>query len=120
MPRPASDWITTLPTDRLIAEFSVWSADLIRLAEELARCWGNIDYGLRELSRRAGESEMEAYAWDLETNTMSSQKFTVKHIREMEAAGMKKLVPATRSSKRHATATVRDGSARRSRIAVMN
>lgn len=57
----------------------------IRLAEELARCWGNIDYGLRELSRRAGESEMEAYAWDLETNTMSSQKFTVKHIRDTRA-----------------------------------
>lgn len=54
----------------------------IRLAEELARCWGNIDYGLRELSRRDGESEMEAYAWDLQTNTMSSQKFTVKHIRD--------------------------------------
>lgn len=54
----------------------------IRLAEELARCWGNIDYGLRELSRRSGESEMEAFAWDLETNTMTSQKFTVKHIRD--------------------------------------
>lgn len=54
----------------------------IRLAEELARCWGNIDYGLRELSRRAGESEMEAYAWDLETNTSTSQKFTVKHVRD--------------------------------------
>ena len=40
---------------------------------------------LRELSRRAGESEMEAYAWDLETNTMSSQKFTVKHIRDTRA-----------------------------------
>lgn len=59
----------------------------IRLAEELARCWGNIDYGLRELSRRIGESEMEAYAWDLETNTMTSQKFTVKHVRDTNARG---------------------------------
>lgn len=58
------------------------SGPSIRLAEELARCWGNIDYGLRELSRRAGESEMEAYAWDLETNTSTSQKFTVKHVRD--------------------------------------
>lgn len=57
----------------------------IRLAEELARCWGNIDYGLRELSRRLGESEMEAYAWDLETNTMTSQKFTVRHVRDTRA-----------------------------------
>lgn len=54
----------------------------IRLAEELARCWGNIDYGIRELSRKPGESEMEAYAWDLETNTVTSQKFTVKHVRD--------------------------------------
>lgn len=51
----------------------------IRLAEELARAWGNIDYGIRELSQKEGVSEMEAYCWDLETNTFSSQKFTVKH-----------------------------------------
>lgn len=54
----------------------------IRLAEELARCWGNIDYGIRELSRKDGVSEMEAYAWDMETNTISSQKFTVRHVRD--------------------------------------
>jgi hypothetical protein len=53
----------------------------IRLAEELARAWGNIDYGIRELSQKPGESEMEAYCWDLQTNTFSSQKFTVKHER---------------------------------------
>jgi hypothetical protein len=58
------------------------SGPSIRLAEEMARCWGNIDYGLRELSRRDGESEMDAYAWDLETNTVTSQKFTVKHVRD--------------------------------------
>lgn len=56
----------------------------IRLTEELARCWGNIDYGIRELSRTDGVSEMEAYAWDLETNTISSQKFTVRHIRDKQ------------------------------------
>jgi hypothetical protein len=56
----------------------------IRLAEVLARCWGNISYGIRELSRREGESEMEAYAWDMETNTESSQKFTVKHLRDKQ------------------------------------
>lgn len=58
------------------------SGPSIRLAEELARCWGNIDYGIRELSRKEGVSEMEAYAWDLQTNTISSQKFTVRHIRD--------------------------------------
>lgn len=59
----------------------------IRLAEELARCWGNIDYGIRELSRSDGVSEMEAYAWDLQTNTVSSQKFTVRHIRDKRGGG---------------------------------
>lgn len=58
------------------------SGPSIRLAEELARCWGNIDYGMKELSRRDGETEMEAYAWDLETNVYTSQKFTVKHLRD--------------------------------------
>lgn len=53
----------------------------IRLAEELARAWGNMDFGIRELSQRAGESEMEAYCWDLQTNVHSSKKFTVKHER---------------------------------------
>ena len=59
----------------------------IRLAEELARCWGNLDYGIRELSRKDGVSEMEAYCWDLETNTCSSQKFTVRHIRDTKGGG---------------------------------
>lgn len=53
----------------------------IRLAEELARAWGNMEYGIRELSQKDGVSEMEAYCWDLETNVVSSQKFTVKHER---------------------------------------
>lgn len=63
------------------------SGPSIRLAEELARAWGNIDYGIRELSRKDGLSEMEAYAWDLETNTSSSQKFTVRHIRDTRGGG---------------------------------
>lgn len=54
----------------------------IRFAEELARCWGNIDYGIKELSQDDGKSEMQAYAWDLETNTQSVQNFTNPHQRE--------------------------------------
>lgn len=55
----------------------------IRFAEELARCWGNIDYGIKELSQDNGKSEMQAYAWDLETNAQSVQNFTNPHIREV-------------------------------------
>lgn len=62
----------------------------IRFAEELARCWGNIDYGIKELSRDDGKSEMQAYAWDMETNTISVQNFTNPHYREVSGK-MKKL-----------------------------
>ena len=37
MPHPAPGWIDRLPRNRLIAEYSMWSADLIRLAEDLDR-----------------------------------------------------------------------------------
>lgn len=55
----------------------------IRFAEELARCWGNIDYGIKELSQDNGKSELQAYAWDLETNAQSVQNFTNPHQREV-------------------------------------
>lgn len=53
----------------------------VHLARELAACWGNIDYGIRELRRddEAGESEMQAWAWDQETNVRSSRSFVVPH-----------------------------------------
>lgn len=58
------------------------SGPSIKFAEELARCWGNIDYGTKELSRDNGKSELQSFAWDLETNTFSSQNFTNPHQRE--------------------------------------
>lgn len=35
--RPPSDWLDTLPRDRLMAEISLWSADLARLDAEIGR-----------------------------------------------------------------------------------
>jgi len=35
--RPPQDWFDRLPTDRLIAEFSVWSADLLHIGADLER-----------------------------------------------------------------------------------
>lgn len=58
------------------------SGPSIRLAEALAAAWGNIEYGIRELSRKDGVSEMQAFAWDLETNTSTVQNFTVRHERD--------------------------------------
>ena len=65
------------------------SGPTIRFAEELARCWGNIDYGIKELSQDDGKSEMQAYAWDLETNTISIQNFTNNHVRETKSGKQK-------------------------------
>lgn len=54
----------------------------IRLAEVLAQAWGNLDFGIRELSQENGESVVEAYCWDLETNVKQTKVFTVRHERK--------------------------------------
>lgn len=56
----------------------------VHLARELARCFGNVQYGIAELSRDngKGESEMQAYAWDVERNTRAAQIFIVPHVRD--------------------------------------
>lgn len=56
----------------------------VHLARELARCWGNVQYGIAELRRddEQGQSEMQAYAWDVQTNTRSVQVFVVPHKRD--------------------------------------
>lgn len=66
------------------------SGPTIRLAEELARCWGNLDFGVKELSQKEGESEMQAYCWDMETNVISSQTFVVHHVKDTRK-GVKQL-----------------------------
>lgn len=55
----------------------------VHLARELARTWCNIDYGIRELRRDddAGQSEMQAWAWDQEANVRSTRSFIVPHER---------------------------------------
>lgn len=66
------------------------SGPSIRLAEMLAQNWGNIQYGIRELSSDNGESTVEAFAWDVETNTRQTKVFQVPHIRYTKS-GSKKL-----------------------------
>ena len=43
MPRPQPDWLADLPRNRLLAEYSMWSADLIRLADDLVRITPHAD-----------------------------------------------------------------------------
>jgi hypothetical protein len=64
----------------------------VHLARELARCWGNVQYGIAELRRddHHGESEMQAWAWDVQTNARSTQTFIVPHKRD-KTGGAEKL-----------------------------
>ena len=58
------------------------SGPSIRLAEAIAREWGNLTYGITELSKGNGRSELEAFAWDMEKNVRVTKKFTVEHKRD--------------------------------------
>jgi hypothetical protein len=72
---------------------SAVTGESVHLARELARCWGNIQYGIAELRRDddSALSEMQAYAWDVQTNTRSTQIFVVPHKRD-KRGGPEKLV----------------------------
>lgn len=68
------------------------SGPSIRLAEVLARNWGNCTFGYEVLERKKnsmgiGISVVRAYAWDLETNTYISRQFELKHFRDTRSGG---------------------------------
>ena len=53
----------------------------IRLAEAIAQNWQNLQFGVRELEQRNGESTVETFCWDIENNTKQTKTFQVKHER---------------------------------------
>ena len=59
----------------------------IRLAEVIAQNWGNLDCGWRVLRATETESEVQAHAWDLETNTRKVIVFNVPHFRQTRTGG---------------------------------
>lgn len=63
----------------------------IRLAEVLARHWGNCNYGFRELESEQGRSTVQSYCWDLETNTRAERTFVVEHYVQKRDRTRKKL-----------------------------
>ena len=67
----------------------------IRLAEEIARDWGNIDCGWTELERNDRESTVKAYAWDLETNAYKQITFMVPLQRTKRSGSGRITVPIT-------------------------
>ena len=54
----------------------------IHLARTLARAWGNLDYGLKEINQENGQTTMMAYCWDMQSNVRKTNIFTVKHVRD--------------------------------------
>lgn len=86
----AMDKILTACTRPSLAEGALYSyskggsevtGPSIRLAEAIAQSWGNLQFGIRELDQRNGESTVEAYAWDVENNTRQVKVFQVPHLR---------------------------------------
>jgi hypothetical protein len=56
----------------------------VQLAREVARCFTNFQYGISELRRDDdhAQSEMLAWAWDVENNTRAAHVFIVPHKRD--------------------------------------
>jgi hypothetical protein len=89
-PIAATDRILNACTRQTLAEGALYTyarggTDItgpsIRLAEALAQNWGNMQFGIRELEQRGSESTVEAFAWDVETNTRQVKTFQVRHER---------------------------------------
>lgn len=61
------------------------SGPSIDLMEAIAQRWGNLEFGFRELARfpgdagQPGESVVEAFAWDMQSNVRRRVQFTVQH-----------------------------------------
>lgn len=63
----------------------------IRLAEVMARAWGNVEFGIREIEVDADGSLVEAFCWDMESNTRRTITFRVKHARYSKSRGLQKV-----------------------------
>lgn len=72
---------------------SLVSGPSIRMAELLAQNYGNIGCGITELESREGESQMQAWCIDYETNYQKRVTFSVPHTRDT-SSGKKKLTDA--------------------------
>ncbi len=70
---------------------SVVKGASIRLVECVARHWGNLLSGIKEVSSTEKEATVKAYAWDLETNFADEKVFTVPYVRSSKQFGKRQL-----------------------------
>lgn len=85
----------------------------IRLAEAIAQQWGNVQFGIRELEQANGASTVEAFAWDIESNTRQVKVFQVPHMRHTKRGATKLEDP------RDIYETVANNGARRLRACIL-
>lgn len=64
----------------------------IRLAEVIARNWGNLQYGIREIEAEGDSTKFEAFCWDVQNNVRASRVFSVSHGRWTKKGGFKKAI----------------------------
>lgn len=63
----------------------------IRLAEELAKDWGNIKSGYEPIDSNDNETTVRCYAYDMEANTINEITIKVPHVRYSKKGGVVKL-----------------------------
>lgn len=89
------------------------SGPSIRLAEAMAQNWGNMQFGIRELDQSNGVSTVQAFAWDVETNTRREVTFQVRHERHTKKGSTRLTDP------RDIYETVANNGARRLRACIL-
>lgn len=85
----------------------------IRLAESIARSWGNIDYGFEEVEVGHGSSKVRTYAIDYEANTSAERTFYVEHKRDTRSGS------ALLTNSRDIYEAVANAAARRMRACIL-
>lgn len=66
---------------------SVVKGASIRLLECIARHWGNILSGVKEITSNDREATVKAFCWDLQTNFADEKVFTVPYVRNTKKHG---------------------------------
>jgi hypothetical protein len=93
---------------------STVSGPSVKLARVIAQAYGNIDFGCRELTTSDGESVVEAFAWDKESNAREVRTIRIKH--EHKAHGNVKKLDDERDIYEH----VMNKAQRRVRACILN
>lgn len=74
-------WKSASPFNTYARDGTSNQGPCIRLAEAIAQQWRNILFGIRALSSNEHESQVQAFARDVETNTRREVPFMVSHVR---------------------------------------